>query len=101
MMGCQYCSDVLMLYPAGGPQSEAKDVPVRPVSGVLAYRTDNEAGYWPVRVWRIPDGDRIIVVSSDGAITPCWRCKPNCRYGDVAREVSETVKARKRSSTAT
>lgn len=47
-----------------------------------------ESGYYPIRVWRIPDGDRIIVLNHNTlhaghARQECWRCKPVCRMMDL------------------
>jgi len=50
-----------------------KDEAFRPQSQI-------ESGYHPVRLWRIPDGDRIIIASEKSesgwkVTTPCWRCQ--------------------------
>lgn len=50
-----------------------------------------EAGYWPVRAWRIPDGDRIIIIRDGQLSVPCTRCKP-CRYDEQARTIAERIK---------
>jgi hypothetical protein len=52
-----------------------------------------ESGYHPVRLWRIPDGDGIIIASEKTKsgwkiTTPCWRCQPStglpCKYANIS-----------------
>ena len=58
-----------------------------------AAASNLEAGYWPIRLWRIPDGDRIIIISAvGGVVAPCTRCKPFCRFRDWAIQTGETLR---------
>jgi hypothetical protein len=103
LLSCRECQDVVMLYPniwricqcqksAGiflSDNHHALLIGPAIALGLFnqdlaeAFQPNIESGYFPVRTWRIPDGDRIITLSAKttgvAVTTSCLRCKP-CQY---------------------